>query len=719
LNYFTKNDTLSHICKKQHFFNKKGMSFGVLGLIALLAISGVFVGCEEEATEDDSGGFAFELINGNTEYSISLGKAKASGEIKLPASYKKLPVTAISDNAFVSCVNMTGITIPDKVTKIGDNAFHECTSLVKVTFTGTIPANNFSSSSFPGDLRAKYLIEGIRTYSRSSGSSTTWIGTVPGIPTGLTAAAMSFNSITVSWSSVTGATGYVIYRSTSEAGTFTEVGTSAAVSYTNTGLIPSTTYYYKVAASNSGGVGGQSNAVNVTTLPLITIDTQPAATTNVYTGNISGSLSVSASVTGCATLSYQWYSNTTASNSGGTVINGATSSSYAIPTTLTAGTYYYFAEVRATGGAVSVRSNVTTVNVTVPVITINTQPAATTNVIQGNISGSLSVSASVMGGATLSYQWYSNTTASNSGGTVINGATGSSYTIPTTLTAGTNYYFVEVRATGGAVSVRSNVTTVRVMPPIEMVRIQSGTFTMGSPTSEANRESNETQHQVTISKSFYMGKYEVTQEQYQAVTGGNPSGFSSSPASGEIQGRRPVERVTWYDAVEFCNKLSAMEGLTSAYTITNRTPTTGYPITSATVTVNWNVNGYRLPTEAEWEYACRAGTTTAYNTGDTISDNTGWYDSNSNNRTHEVGLKPPNAWGLYDMHGNVYEWCWDWYGTYASGAQTDPTGAASGSYRVLRGGSWYYFGQYLRSAYRYGNIPYFRYYSFGFRFLRP
>ena len=154
--------------------------------------------------------------------------------------------------------------------------------------------------------------------------------------------------------------------------------------------------------------------------------------------------------------------------------------------------------------------------------------------------------------------------------------------------------------------------------------------------------------------------------------------------------------------------MSVMEGLTSAYTIENRTPATGYPITSAAVTVNWNATGYRLPTEAEWEYACRAGTTTAYNTGNTISDNTGWYDANSKSRTHEVGLKPPNAWGLYDMHGNVWEWCWDWYGSYASGAQTDPTGAASGSYRVIRGGCWYNFGQDLRSAFRFNNFPYGR-----------
>ena len=126
-----------------------------------------------------------------------------------------------------------------------------------------------------------------------------------------------------------------------------------------------------------------------------------------------------------------------------------------------------------------------------------------------------------------------------------------------------------------------------------------------------------------------------------------------------------------------------------------------------------------MPTEAEWEYACRAGTTTAYNTGASIIDNTGWYEANSDKKTHPVGQKPANAWGLYDMHGNVWEWCWDWYGNYSSGAQTDPVGASSGSFRVFRGGSWFTSAQFARSALRYIDFPFSRNFLLGFRVLRP
>ena len=265
------------------------------------------------------------------------------------------------------------------------------------------------------------------------------------------------------------------------------------------------------------------------------------------------------------------------------------------------------------------------------------------------------------------------------------------------------------------------------VPTIEMVLISAGTFTMGESSAA---------HSVTLSKGFYMGQYEVTQEQYQAVMSGNvnglsasPSFFTSSPASEEVQAKRPVEMVSWYDVLVFCNRLNMLAGLTPVYSIGGKTdpaewcevPTSTEHANYAAWTaaaMNQNASGYRLPTEAEWEYACRAETTTTYSFGDSINGDYAWYSGNSNFRTHEVGKKLQNAWGLYDMHGNVAEWCWDWYGNYASGAVADPTGPAAGAGHVTRGGSWNDLATQLRSAYRGVSTPDFRNSPIGFRLVR-
>ncbi|MCL2211516.1 MAG: formylglycine-generating enzyme family protein [Treponema sp.] len=258
--------------------------------------------------------------------------------------------------------------------------------------------------------------------------------------------------------------------------------------------------------------------------------------------------------------------------------------------------------------------------------------------------------------------------------------------------------------------------------PMQMISISTGTFTMGSESGGYSDE--QPVRQVTLT-AFKMGKYEVTQEQYQEVMGTNPSSFRSNPAAGETQGKRPVEAVTWFDAIEFCNRLSTKEGLTPVYTITGRTPATGYPITAATVTANWENNGYRLPTEAQWEYACRAtGTTTDWSFGNAEAElvNYAWYNANSNDMTHQVGRKTTNAWGLYDMHGNVWEWCWDWYGSsyYGESDNTNnPMGTASGTSHVRRGGCWLDSAGYTRSAYRYSDVPGYGDYGIGFRVVRP
>jgi len=293
-------------------------------------------------------------------------------------------------------------------------------------------------------------------------------------------------------------------------------------------------------------------------------------------------------------------------------------------------------------------------------------------------------------------------------------------------TGGTIYY------TASLTSARnwdktSNATLYAQWEPVEMemVWIEPGTFTMGE-----DGLYGETVHEVTLTKGFYMGKYEVTQEQYMAVMGTYPGAGTYNFTAGEVQGRRPVYGVSWYDAIVFCNKLSVMEGLTPAYRINGNTDPSDWGTVPTSSNATWNAvevvsgsTGYRLPTEAQWEYACRAGTTTAYNTNsDTISDDTGWYSSNSSGIIHEVGLKPANVWGLYDMHGNVDEWCWDWHDwhdSYSSGSQVDPTGAVSGSERVYRSGAWHSDAPYVRSAFRMSITPSNTYLYIGLRVVRP
>ena len=222
--------------------------------------------------------------------------------------------------------------------------------------------------------------------------------------------------------------------------------------------------------------------------------------------------------------------------------------------------------------------------------------------------------------------------------------------------------------------------------------IAAGKFTMGSIAIDGDADAQETpQTQVTLSRGFWIGKTEVTQEDYAAVTGSNPSKSVNDPS-------RPVERVSWQEAVDYCAKLTDRERQAG-------TLPAGYL--------------YRLPTEAEWEYACRAGTSTRFSFGDdsnyTELANYGWFFGNSGYASHAVGQMTANAWGLFDMHGNVAEWCQNWNGSYAGGSVTDPKGPPSGSFKVCRGGSFSVAGRVCRSSARDLYQPAFRYDNVGFR----
>jgi formylglycine-generating enzyme required for sulfatase activity len=237
----------------------------------------------------------------------------------------------------------------------------------------------------------------------------------------------------------------------------------------------------------------------------------------------------------------------------------------------------------------------------------------------------------------------------------------------------------------------------RILVAIENLQIPfrwcpAGTFQMGSPSSEKDRSDNETQHQVTLTQGFWMGETAVTQEMWQSVMGANPSRFKGA--------KNPVEQVSWDDCQKFIGKLNGLGVAPSGFK-------------------------FSLPTEAQWEYACRAGTTTPFSFGGVLNGDQANCDGNDPygtgtkgkylKKTTEVGSYPANAWGLYDMHGNVWEWCSDWYGDYPVRHVTDPLGASSGSDRVNRGGSWNCFARYCRSADRCRLTPDYRLNFLGFR----
>ena len=229
---------------------------------------------------------------------------------------------------------------------------------------------------------------------------------------------------------------------------------------------------------------------------------------------------------------------------------------------------------------------------------------------------------------------------------------------------------------GGRKSGETRTVTLPGGAKMEMIWCAPGTFQMGSPAGEQGRISNETLHSVTLTRGFWLGKYEVTQSQWESVMRSNHSRFK--------QKDNPVENISWHDCEAFMKRIGSAFG-----------------------------GKARLPTEAEWEYACRAGSNTPFSGSGVVSE-VAWYDENSEHQTHEVGKNKPNAWGFYDMHGNILEWCSDWY-SEPKGDSVDPKGPPSGSFKVLRGGCWFFLDSDCRCAYRLKREPNLRNCIFGFR----
>ena len=462
-------------------------------------------------------------------------------------------------------------------------------------------------------------------------------------------------------------------------------------------------------------------------------------------------------------LSYQWYSNTANNNTGGTLISGANTASYTPPTDELGTVYYYVIVTNTLNAKTAVATSNTAeieinekVNAEVPQITEHPQSA---EYVVGDTAITLTVNATVSDVGNLTYQWYSNTVDSNEDGEEIDGETDETFTPPTD-TLGTTYYYVVVTntisdngdggnkiATATSETAEIEILTAQALAVKEIaasmitVNVPVGVaFQLGKHLGTASGSDITNFHDITFSKGFSLSKYQVTQRQYEVVMGTNPSyfhgGAGREPAAEEVQGRRPVEAVSWYDALVFCNKLSILAGLTPAYEMQTVADTSVWstdpdswgsiPTSSDT---RWNAvrlvevttTGYRLPTEAQWEYAAKGGMSNenySYSGGDTVGD-VAWYSVNSGSRTHEVGKKAPNGLGLYDMSGNVWEWCWDWFGSYTADAKIDPPGASSGASRVLRGGGWNYSAAGVRSVSRDYFNPDVRSRNIGFRLLRP
>ena len=524
-------------------------------------------------------------------------------------------------------------------------------------------------------------------------------------------------------------------------GTFTYNGTSRTVTVTpKSGKSPgAVTVYYNGTATAPVNAGTYT----------VTFNVAAATGWNAIIGHAAGTLvinkaagaAVSAPTAASVTANSVTLNAVTAPANGQTVEYARNGSNIApasgwqtgtIFSGLSAGTTYYFfarsagngnynAGTASSGTAIATVAAVPTV-VNIAAIQGVTAPAAgrtpvTAITETAQYTGTVSWSPAVTGTFAVSTTYTATITLTAKTGFTLQGVAANFFTVAGTTSrsnpANSGIVTAAFPATGAQASL------------VEMVPVPGGSFQLGKDLGTAATGDVTPLSNVTIS-GFYMGKYEVTQGQYQAVMGSNPaSGYGAGD-------NYPVYYVSWYDALVFCNKLSRMEGLTPAYSISGSTNPDDWGSAPTSSNSTWNAvtvvsgsTGYRLPTEAQWEYAAKGGNPQAAGwVGYTYagSDNpaeVAWYNSNGGSTSKVVGTKAPNGLGIYDMSGNVWEWCWDWYGSYSSADKTDSTGASSGSNRVARGGNWHYSAEFVRSADRGSINPNYRSYLIGFRLARP
>ena len=495
----------------------------------------------------------------------------------------------------------------------------------------------------------------------------------------------------------------------------------------NTGALAEDTSYWVKVTNVAGSVNSETVAVTINRPP--TIGSQP--TSQSIVAGSTATLTVSA--TGSAPFTYQWYRG----NLGATTAPVGTNSTTFTTPTLTVTTKYWvkisnaFGEIQSSSVTVTVQAN------TAPTISDIAAQSISADSNTGAIVFTVGDALTAASSLTLSGSSSNTTLVPNA--SIVFGGSGASRTVtvtPASSQSGTATITVTV-SDGSLTASDTFVLTVVNAPaaPTGFALIPSGSFTMGDAV-DGNESADAPTHTVTVS-AFYMAKNLVTKADWDTVrTWAISNGYSDLvPGEGKAS-NHPVQTISWWDGVKYCNARSQQEGLTPVYTVSGAVMKTG---TTAPV-VNWAANGYRLPTEAEWEKAARGGLSgKRFPWGDTISHSQANYYANSffsydssgavnsfhpayatgsTPYTSPVGSFAANGYGLYDMAGNVWQWCWDWYGTYDTGTPTDPRGVSSGPGRVGRGGSWDYYAYGCRVAGRFSYVPSGTYDSIGFRVAR-